>query len=395
MPITIEVPQGEAALTEFIQFADRINSKRSAWWPSVVPMSMPLLNGDGPDAKGRHVQPFVARDDGEIVARVLAIVDDNYLARWQDDVGHTSMFEALPGTREAVRELMDAACGWLRERGMRAARAGFGQSDFPFLIDGDDTLPPTMLRANPGYYHTLLKEAGFESEKGWVDYRIEVTSELIARWESAVKACELSGFRLVRYKDVPARVRTEHFVSTWNEGFSDHWGVAPLSVESHEEMSGFLSGFGMGDTSVIAYEGDEPVGIVWVVPELASGLASRDRELRGEEKVNFLGIAVRTRARGKGVNMAMAATSYLELVRRGATHVSYTLVLDDNCGRRVAPPRSSARPSARTTWSTGGTSTGVRPSPTAGSASRRRGRRNALSSRARSSERAPSSAGSR
>ena len=35
-------------------------------------------------------------------------------------------------------------------------------------------------------------------------------------------------------------------------------------------------------------------------------------------------------ARGRGVNLAMAAYAYLELVRRGATHLSYTLVLDDN-----------------------------------------------------------------
>ncbi len=336
MAITIETPQGDA-LTEFILFQDRINSRRSAWWPAVVPMTMPFLNGEGPDAKGRQARPFVARVDGEIAARVLAIVDEHYLEMWNDGVGHASMFEALPDTREAVRELMDEACGWLRERGLVAARAGFGHNDFPFLIGDDDFLPPVLLRTNPGYYHTLLKDAGFESEKGWVDYRVEVTAELVERWESAVRAAEIAGFRLVRYADVPADVRTEHWVSTWNDGFSQHWGVAPVSAEQHEEMARFLSGFGMGELSVIAYDGDQPVGVVWVVPELASSLATHNRELRPEERVNFLGIAVRERARGKGVNMAMSAASYLELVRRGATHVSYTLVMDDNWpSRRTA-----------------------------------------------------------
>ena len=337
MKITIETPRGDDALTEFIQFADRINSQRSAWWPAVVPMLLPFLKGEGPDAKGRDAQPFVARRDGELVARALAIVDDNYLGVWNDGVGHVSMFEALPDTRDAVRALMDETCGWLRERGMRAARAGFGHSDFPFLLEADDTLPPVLLRTNPGYYHTLLKEAGFESEKGWVDYRIEVTPELVARWESAVKACEVAGFRLVPYRDVPVDVRTEHWVSTWNDGFSQHWGVAPVSAEQHDELSEFLSGFGMGDTSVIAYAGDEPVGVVWVVPELASTMAMRDRELRDEERVNFLGIAVREQARGRGVNMAMASYAYLKLARRGTTHMSYTLVMDDNWpSRRTA-----------------------------------------------------------
>ena len=42
------------------------------------------------------------------------------------------------------------------------------------------------------------------------------------------------------------------------------------------------------------------------------------------------GIGVRDSDRGRGVNLAMASYAYLELVRRGARHVSYTMVLDDN-----------------------------------------------------------------
>jgi hypothetical protein len=52
--------------------------------------------------------------------------------------------------------------------------------------------------------------------------------------------------------------------------------------------------------------------------------------LRAGERLNSLAIGVLPRARGRGLNYAMAAYGYLELVRRGWTHVSYTLVLDDN-----------------------------------------------------------------
>jgi len=61
------------------------------------------------------------------------------------------------------------------------------------------------------------------------------------------------------------------------------------------------------------------------------------RSLRGEERVNFLGIGVHRAARGRGVNLGMAAYTYLELARRGYSHLSYTLVLDDNWpSRRTA-----------------------------------------------------------
>jgi len=98
-----------------------------------------------------------------------------------------------------------------------------------------------------------------------------------------------------------------------------------------------LGPMGAFDTSVIAYRDDDPVGICFVTPEIASQIAVRRRELRDVEKLNFLGIGVREGARRQGVNLAMAAYAYLELVKRGAQYVSYTLVLDDNWpSRRTA-----------------------------------------------------------
>jgi len=54
------------------------------------------------------------------------------------------------------------------------------------------------------------------------------------------------------------------------------------------------------------------------------------RTVQESERLNVLGIGVRDAYRGMGVNLAMASYSYLELIRRGATWLSYTLVLDDN-----------------------------------------------------------------
>jgi len=99
-----------------------------------------------------------------------------------------------PDTTTATRQLVDAACTWLESEGAEAARAGFGLLDFPFPIDAYDALPPTWLRQSPAYYHGLLKDAGFETEQGWVDYRIEVTPELVARWTSALDSARRAGF---------------------------------------------------------------------------------------------------------------------------------------------------------------------------------------------------------
>ncbi len=119
---------------------------------------------------------------------------------------------------------MDEACEWLRRQGADAARAGSGALEFPFVIDAYETLPPNILRYNPPYYHALLKDAGFESEKGWVDYKIAVRPELTARWASMLEAAHRAGYDIVPLRNVPKDRLASEFTATFNETFQAHWG---------------------------------------------------------------------------------------------------------------------------------------------------------------------------
>ena len=338
MSIRVETPAGKEELTEFVRFHDRVYEGRGAHWPAFVPLELPILMGDSPFCEDRRLRPLIARDGTDVVARGLAVMDERYRRHWNERIGHVVMFEAMPGARTAVRALMDAACEWLASEGAVAARAGFGMMDMPFVIDAYDTLPPTILRHNPAYYHALLKDAGFESEQGFVDYKITVRPELVGRWESALAAVRRSGYRIVPLRDVPEDDRAKLSTELFNDTFKAHWGITPATVGEQVLLFRLFEPLGHLDTCVVAYEGDQPVGQVTVVPEgSAMAALAPGRTLADAEKLNWLGIGVREVARGRGVNLAMAAHAYLELVRRGATHVSYTLVLDDNWpSRRTA-----------------------------------------------------------
>src|SRR4029450_1499428 len=92
--------------------------------PAFLALEAPFVGGAGPVAADRHVRPFVARDGGEILARVLAVVDARYQRHWNERLGHVVKFEALPGTRDAVRAVLDAACEWLAPQGGDDGAAG-------------------------------------------------------------------------------------------------------------------------------------------------------------------------------------------------------------------------------------------------------------------------------
>ncbi len=331
MTVRIETLTGRDALTEFVLFHDRLYEDRGAHWPATVDLELPILLGESPFNAGRRMRPFAALENGAIVARALALIDERYQRHWNEKLGHVVMFEALPGSREAVRKLMDEACEWLASQGANAARAGMGMLETPFVIDDYDSLPPQVLRHNPAHYHSLLKEAGFETEKGWVDYKIAVTPDLVARWQSALEACRRSGIELKALADVPEPIRISHFADTWADTFKSHWGWSAFSEGEMAVLLGFFAAAGALDTSLLAYRDGAPVGFLAVVPDVSPLAVTRPgRELRDDEKLNFLGIGVRESARGRGVNLGMAARTYLELAKRGAKYLSYTLVLDDN-----------------------------------------------------------------
>jgi GNAT superfamily N-acetyltransferase len=331
MAIKVETPQGVDELNEFVSFHDAVYESRDARWTSFAPLELPILTGESPFVNGRRVRPFWARENGRVVARVLAVVDGRYQKHWNERLGHTLMFEALPDTRAAVKQLMDEACEWLSAEGTEAARAGFGMMEFPFVIDAYDPLPPPFIKHNPPYYHCLLKDAGYESEQGWVDYKIRVRPDLLARWESALEASRRAGYTIVPLGEVDRAKRIPLFTDVWNECFARHWGYTPFIADEVDLLFQSLEPAGVLETSVFAYEGDRPVGVLWVVPDISLTAATAPgREIRPEEKLNLLGIGVRQAARGRGVNLAMSAYAYLECVKRGQTYVSYTLVLDDN-----------------------------------------------------------------
>ena len=146
---TVEVPTDLAALTEFLQFRNKVYADWDAYWPSSVRFELQVLQGATPFNKGRTLQPFLIREDDRILARVLAVIDDRYQQHWQEPLGHLWWFEALPDSREAVRQLLEEACLWLQQHGAEAARIGSGALEFPFVIDAYDVLPPNILRLNP------------------------------------------------------------------------------------------------------------------------------------------------------------------------------------------------------------------------------------------------------
>jgi hypothetical protein len=347
--IRVEAISTPQAFEEFARLPFEVYADREAWWPPDVHNEVDLLSGHTKTAPYLELQPFCAWRDGKLAARVSAVINRRYISHWGERLGQLIHFEAVAGAEKAVGAMLERAMQWLARRGMRAVRSGFAAFlDYPYAIDNYGRLPSFLLRGNPEYYHRYLKDAGFETEKGQIDYTAELAPAMLQRYEQMVEACTAAGVSVRSWREHGFPAAVDAWTDVTNAAFARHWGWNPVSREEVRPMMNPLRGTLVGDLSMIAVARSEVVGVVFSVPDLSpvlaqvrSGTLSPDRG--GGTRGALINIGVLEAARGRGVGLAMAARSFLTMARHGMRYAGYTLVLDDNWPSRRAAATLGAR----------------------------------------------------
>jgi ribosomal protein S18 acetylase RimI-like enzyme len=343
-------------LERYVDFASDVYRNNPYWVPGDKHHLVKLLAGNAGFGPQSEIQPFAIEHDGRTVATVAAFRDDDYDRHWNESMGHLLFFEALPDQNEAVETLMRDACEWLQERGCKSARLSMLPGmQLPLTIDAYDTVPTAFHTYNPPYYHNYVKNCGFMTEHGVVQYQVQFTPELAQRYREMVKRATDAGVIVRSWDFDKMEEESATFAALSNETFSAHWGFMPLpdavmrsfTVEFRDLLLPELMGFA-------EVEGQK-VGFVYSFPDLNQALhPMRDKVLEEnfpEFQQRFLEIdhgvlliiGVKQEFRGRGINLALAAHSYLAMIDRGYKTASYTVVLDDNWPSRRTAEKLGAR----------------------------------------------------
>lgn len=326
-------------LERYVEFAREVYRGNPYWVEPDRHHMLEMLGARTPHASHCQIQPFWVEDDGHVAATVTAVIDSSLNRYWNEQGGHLLFFEALPEAAGASTALLNAACDWLNQQQCEFARASlmFGWQ-LPLTIDAYDSAPTFLHTYNPAYYHGFIKSAGFFSEKGLVEYQVRFDDHLAERYRAMVQRAEVAGVRLRSWDFSRLDQETETFTAIVNQSFAEHWGFVPSSVA---EMSGLTVGLKdvlVPEFTVFAEVEGKPVGAVFSVPDM-------NQAARGEDITHgmLLIIGVDAAHRRKGINLAMAARSYLAMMERGYRSASYTVVLDDNWPSRRTAEKLGAR----------------------------------------------------
>jgi GNAT superfamily N-acetyltransferase len=235
--VTIRPVGGRGDLARFIDLPFRLHAG-TPWIPPLKLERRLFLNRRlNPYFKHGEAEYFLARRDGRVVGRATAQVDHAFNEFHESRWGMFGFLE-LEEDPEVLAALLEAAAGWLAERGCDRM---VGPMDFSMneesgvLIEGFEREPLIRQPWHPPYYRRLCEGAGLEKAMDlyswWLDIGNRGTTLLPVLEELAVKSREEHGVEIRKMSRLRLRREMDRFAEIYNAAWADNWGFVPYSKD--------------------------------------------------------------------------------------------------------------------------------------------------------------------
>ena len=256
----------------FIKFQWRIYANDPVWVPPLIIERKTFLDRKRhPFYRHGDAALFLARQNDEIVGRIMASDDPNYNSLHQSNVGCFGLFECIDD-RNVAAALFEAAVNWLRKKGRTEM---MGPIDYStnyvcgLLIDGFQFAPTILTAHNPPYYRELIEGCGFTKAKDWyawwfadpakaVTHLRRFAERVRRRWPVTIRSANLKNIR-----EESRRLR-----QIYNQAWEKNWGFVPFTEAEFEFMTREMKPLLMPEFAWIAEMGNEPIGFTLCLPDI-------------------------------------------------------------------------------------------------------------------------------
>lgn len=303
--LVVRQVRGRRDLKRFVKVPFRIHRDHPLWVPPLIFERMQFLDRRrNPYFEHAETEYFIAERDGEPVGRITAQIDKRWDEYQGGNTGMFGFFETVDDP-EVAGALLDAAAGWLRERGRDRI---LGPMDFTtndelgILIEGYDRAPMILQPWHPPYYRDLIEAHGYGKAMDLQMWWLEL-GELAAGSEfhpmihqAAVVSREEHGItvRNMRKRDMAAEVR--RFQAVYNEAWGSNWGFVPITEAESDFQAKMLKQVLDENWAMIAEDAEGNVaGAALTLPDINQVMAKLNgrllpfgwlRFLLGKRKIN-------------------------------------------------------------------------------------------------------------
>lgn len=294
---------------------------------------------------------FLAYRGGEIVGRIAAIINHKSNERWNQKHARFGFVDFIDDN-DVVDSLFGAAESWSRARGMDKIHGPLGFTDLDhegMLIEGYDRMGTMVTIYNYPYYKEQIERLGYVKDKDWVEFLIQIPSEVPDRFSRMAdvvkKRFGLTVKHFQKKQEIYPYAR-EMFILI-NKAYKDLYGYVELTdkqIDYYVEM--YIPMIRLEFVTLVLRQTDNKlVGVGIGLPSMSKGLRNARgrflpngwyhlyKALKGNGHggvLDLLMIAVDPEYQGKGVNALMFNEFIPAANKSGMTAAESNVELEDN-----------------------------------------------------------------
>ncbi|MBI4547060.1 MAG: GNAT family N-acetyltransferase [Ignavibacteriae bacterium] len=268
--VVVQPVASKQDIKAFIKFPWRIYANNSPWVPPLLVDRKKLIDKKrNPFYNHAEAEFFLARNDGELVGRIGAIVNHHHNKEHNENIGFFGFFESV-NDQTVASTLVETAAQWLKTQGVTAMRGPANPSvndEWGLLIDAFDKPPYVLMPYNPSYYPELLETAGLRKIKDLYAYHLRketVFSERLTRVAEMIRQREGLSFRTLDMRNFKSEVKL--IKDLYNRAWQYNWGAVPMTDEEFDALAKDLKPVVDPNLVIIAEYKGKPIGFALSLP---------------------------------------------------------------------------------------------------------------------------------
>ena len=352
MSVIIKKVTSKDDLMKFIQFGIDLYKGNDYFVPPLIYDERATLNrAKNPAFDHCDATYFLAYREDEIVGRIAAIINHKSNERWNQKHARFGFVDFIDDN-DVVDSLFGAAESWSRARGMDKIHGPLGFTDLDhegMLIEGYDRMGTMATIYNYPYYKEQIERLGYVKDKDWVEFLIQIPSEVPDRFSRMAdvvkKRFGLTVKHFQKKQEIYPYAR-EMFILI-NKAYKDLYGYVELTdkqIDYYVEM--YIPMIRLEFVTLVLRQTDNKlVGVGIGLPSMSKGLRNARgrflpngwyhlyKALKGNGHggvLDLLMIAVDPEYQGKGVNALMFNEFIPAANKSGMTAAESNVELEDN-----------------------------------------------------------------
>lgn len=276
--LVVRPVQTERDRMAFIRFPFRLYTDDPCWVPPLLYERKAFFNPKkNPFYRHAEVELYLAERGGEVVGTISAHINYNHNAFHNEKVGFFGFFEVIEDYQVA-QALLDAACEWVRARGMTAIRGPMNFStneECGLLVDGFDSPPVVFMTYNPRYYQGFLERYGMQKAMDLWAYRLDIETVGTDLGKLPPKLKRVVNMALERGRFTIRNANIRDFENElarlkriYNSAWERNWGFVPMTDEEIDHLARGIKRWIDPDLIFVAEVDGEPVGVSITLPDM-------------------------------------------------------------------------------------------------------------------------------